>query len=40
MYLYGQNIVLLLLDINHVMTVVYLQCHKDDGSIETLDNVT
>jgi hypothetical protein len=25
---------------NHVMTVVYLQCHKDDGSIETLDNVT
>jgi hypothetical protein len=22
------------------MTVVYCQCHKDDGNIETLENVT
>ena len=35
-----QSTSLLLLEINHVMTVVYWQCYKDDGNIETLDNVT
>ena len=30
----------LLLDMYHVMTVVYWQCYEDDGKIENLDSVT